>query len=167
MEDYLSKTLVDAGKEILKNQLHVYAEAEDEEMIHVISEMINDDNACYDIVRRLILKVSENDDIVFESLSLTMNDFVTKKNMEDPEELQYFKDVQKVCKMVDEFSKMPNNNTGSKEFENISNFCEEHDIPLNISLLPNEGYPPKEKPYRLIVDDFYIWDLVEREKTYD
>ena len=162
MEDYLSKTLVDVGKEILKNQLHVYAEAEDEEMIYVISEMINDDNVCYDIVRRLILKVSENDDIVFESLSLTMNDFVTKKNMEDPEELQYFKDVQKVCKMVDEFSKMPNNNTGSKEFENISNFCEEHDIPLNISLLPNEGYFPKEKPYRLIVDDFYIWDLVER-----
>ena len=37
MEDYLNKTLVDAGKEILKNQLHVYAEAEDEEMIHVIS----------------------------------------------------------------------------------------------------------------------------------
>ena len=24
MEDYLSKTIVDAGKEILKNQLHVY-----------------------------------------------------------------------------------------------------------------------------------------------
>lgn len=162
MEDYLSKTLVDAGKEILKNQLHIYAEAEDEEMVHVIKEMINDENACYDIVRRLILKASENDDIVFESLSLTMNDFVTKKNMEDPEELQYFKDVQKVCKMVDEFSKMPSNNTGSKEFEDISNFCEEHDIPLNISPLHNEYYSPKEKPYRLIVDDFYSWDLVER-----
>ena len=167
MENNLSKTLVDAGKEILKNQLHVYAEAEDEEMIGVIKEMINDDNACYDIIRRLILKVSENDDIVFESLSLTMDDFIAKKAIEEPEELQYFKDVQKVCKMVDEFSKMPNNNTGSKEFENISNFCEEHDIPLNISLLPNEGYSPKEKPYRLIVDDFYIFDLVEREKTYD
>lgn len=162
MEDYLSKTLVDAGKEILKNQLYVYAEAEDEEIVHVIKEMINDGNACYDIVRRFILKASENDDIVFESLSLTMNDFVTKKNMEDPEELQYFKDVQKVCKMVDEFSKLENQNTGCQEFEDISNFCEEHDIPLNISPLPNECYSPKEKPYRLIVDDFYIWDLVER-----
>ena len=161
MEDYLSKTLVDAGKEILKNQLHVYAEAEDEEMVHVIKEMLDDDNTCYDITRRLILKVSENDDIVFESLSLTMDDFITKKAMEEPEELQYFNNVQKACKMVDEFSKMPNNNTGSKEFENISNFCEEHDIPLNISPLPNECYSPKEKPYRLIVDDFYIWDLIE------
>ena len=162
MEDYLSKTLVDAGKEILKNQLHVYAEAEDEEMVGVIKEMINDENACYDIVRRLILKVSENDDIVFESLSLTMDTFIAKKAMEEPEELQYFKNVQKVCKMVDEFSKMSNNNTGSNEFEDISNFCEECDIPLNITPLPNEYYSPKEKPYRLIVDDFYIWDLVER-----
>lgn len=162
MEDYLSKTLVDAGNEILKNQLHVYAEAEDEEMVGVIKEMINDENACYDIVRRLILKASENDDIVFESLSLTMDTFIAKKAMEEPEELQYFKNVQKACKMVDEFSKMPNNNTGSEEFENILNFCEEQDIPLNISPLPNEHYSPKEKPYRLIVDDFYIWDLVER-----
>lgn len=162
MEDYLNKTLVDAGKEILKNQLHIYAEAEDEEMVHVIKKMINDENACYDIVRRLILKVSENDDIVFESLSLTMNTFIAKKAMEEPEELQYFKNVQKACKMVDEFSKKPNNNTGSEEFENILNFCEEHDIPLNISPLPNEHYSPKEKPYRLIVDDFYSWDLVER-----
>lgn len=164
MEDYLSKTLVDVGKEVLKNQLHIYAEAEDEEMVHVISEMINDDNACYDIVRRLILKVSENDDIVFESLSLTMNNFVTKKNMEDPEELQYFKDVQKACKMADTFSKMSNNNTGSEEFENIVSFCEERDIPLNTLPLPNECYSPKEKPYRLIIDDFYVWDLVEREE---
>lgn len=162
MEDYLSKTLVDAGKEILKNQLHVYAEAEDEEMVGVIKEMINDENACYDIVRRLILKASENDDIVFESLSLTMDTFIAKKAMEEPEELQYFKNVQKACKMVDEFSKMPNNNTGSEEFENILNFCEKQDIPLNISPLPNEHYSTKEKPYRLIVDDFYIWDLVER-----
>lgn len=162
MEDYLSKTLVDAGKEILKNQLHVYAEAEDEEMVGVIKEMINDENACYDIVRRLILKASENDDIVFESLSLTMDTFIAKKAMEEPEELQYFKNVQKACKMVDEFSKMPNNNTGSKKFEDISNFCEECDIPLNITPLPNEYYSPKEKPYRLIVDDFYSWDLVER-----
>lgn len=167
MENNLSKTLVDAGKEILKNQLHVYAEAEDEEMVHVISEMINDDNACYDIVRRLILKVSENDDIVFESLSLTMDDFITKKSMEEPEELQYFKDIQKACKMADEFSKSENQNTGCQEFESIVNFCEEHDIPLNVSLLPNEGYSSKEKPYRLIIDDFYIFDLVEREKTYD
>ena len=119
MEDYLSKTLVDAGKEILKNQLHVYAEAEDEEMIHVISEMINDDNACYDIIKRLILKVSENDDIVFESLSLTMDNFIAKKAMKEPEELQYFKDVQKACKMADEFSKSENQNTGCQEFEEI------------------------------------------------
>ena len=161
MEDYLSKTLVDAGKEILKNQLHVYAEAEDEEMVHIISEMINDDNACYDIVRRLILKVSENDNIVFESLSLTMDDFIAKKAMEEPEELQYFNDVQKACKMADEFSKSENQNTGCQEFESIVNFCEECDIPLNISPLPNEYYSPKEKPYRLIIDDFYIWDLIE------
>ena len=167
MENNLSKTLVDAGKEILKNQLHVYAEAEDEEMVGVIKEMINDDNAWYDIVRRLILKVYENDDIVFESLSLTMDDFITKKSMEEPEELQYFKDIQKACKMADEFSKSENQNTGCQEFESIVNFCEEHDIPLNVSLLPNEGYSSKEKPYRLIIDDFYIFDLVEREKTYD
>ena len=101
MENYLNKTLVDVGKETLKNQLHVYAEAEDEEMVGVIKEMINDDNACYDIIKSLILKVSENDDIVFESLSLTMDDFIAKKAIEEPEELQYFKDVQKVCKMVD------------------------------------------------------------------
>lgn len=161
MEDYLSKTLVDAGKEILKNQLHVYAEAEDEEMIHVISEMINDDNACYDIIKRLILKVSENDDIVFESLSLTMDDFIAKKAIEEPKELQYFKDVQKACKMADEFSKSENQNTGCQEFEEILNFCEEHDIPLNVLPLPNKYYSPKEKPYRLIIDDFYSWDLVE------
>lgn len=162
MENNLNKALVDVGKEILKNQLHVYAEAEDEEMVGVIKEMINDENACYDIVRRLILKASENDDIVFESLSLTMDTFIAKKAMEEPEELQYFKNVQKACKMVDEFSKMPNNNTGSKEFEDISNFCEECDIPLNITPLLNECYSSKEKPYRLIVDDFYSWDLVER-----
>lgn len=161
MEDYLNKTLVDVGKEVLKNQLHIYAEAEDEEMVHVISEMINDDNACYDIIKRLILKVSENDDIVFESLSLTMDDFITKKTMEEPEELQYFKDVQKACKMADEFSKSENQNTGCQEFESIVNFCEERDIPLNISPLPNEYYSPKEKPYRLIIDDVYSWDLIE------
>ena len=146
MENYLNKTLVDVGKETLKNQLHVYAEAEDEEMVGVIKEMINDNNACYDIIKSLILKVSENDDIVFESLSLTMDDFIAKKAIEEPEELQYFREVQKVCKMVDKFSMMPNNNTGSKEFENISNFCEEHDIPLNISPHPNESYSQKEKP---------------------
>lgn len=64
MENNLSKTLVDAGKEILKNQLHVYAEAENEEMVHVISEMINDDNACYDIARRLIVN---NPDLLLTS----------------------------------------------------------------------------------------------------
>ena len=133
-------------------------------MIHVISEMINDDNACYDIIKRLILKVSENDDIVFESLSLTMDNFIAKKAMKEPEELQYFKDVQKACKMADEFSKSENQNTGCQEFEEILNFCEEHDIPLNTLPLPNECYSPKEKPYRLIIDDFYVWDLVEREE---
>ena len=93
-----------------------------------------------------------------------MDNFIAKKAMKEPEELQYFKDVQKACKMADEFSKSENQNTGCQEFEEILNFCEEHDIPLNTLPLPNECYSPKEKPYRLIIDDFYVWDLVEREE---
>ena len=93
-EKYLDTTLVDVGKEILKNQLLIYEEADDKEMVYAIKLMINDDDSCYDIARRLILKSSENDNIVFETLSLVLDSFAAKI-MEAPEELLYLKNIQK------------------------------------------------------------------------
>lgn len=159
-EKYLDTTLVEVGKEILKNQLLIYEEADDKEMVYAIKLMINDDDSCYDIARRLILKSSENDNIVFETLSLVLDSFAAKI-MEAPEELLYLKNIQKACEIADELSKTQDSNTRYQEFENILKFCKENDIPLNSVPLPNICYVPREKPYRLTIGDFYDVDLVE------
>lgn len=165
-KEYLKKTLVDAGRRILKDQSYVYTEAEDKDMVDVIKQMMKDEESCYAVARRVLRKASKDDNLMFEALSLTMDNFVNKKSMEAPDELQYFKDVQKVCKMVNEFSKLPNNDTGSNEFKAIRNFCEERDIPLNTRVLCNKYGFPSERLYRLTVNDNYEWDLVEIQKNY-
>lgn len=164
-EERLKKTLVDAGRNILKDQSYVYTEAEDKDMVNVIKQMMDDEESCYAVAQRVLRKASKDDELIFEVLSLTMDNFVNRKSIKAPNELQYFKDVKKVCKMVGEFSKLPNNDTGSDEFKAIRDFCEEHDIPLNTRILCNEYGSPREKLYRLIVDDNYEWDLVEIQKN--
>lgn len=164
-KEYLKKTLVDAGRSILKDQSYVYTEAEDKDMVDVIKQMMKDEESCYAVARRVLRKASKDDNLMFEALSLTMDNFVSKKSMEAPDELQYFKDVQKVCKMVNEFSKLTNNDTGSNEFKVIRDFCEERDIPLNTRILCNKYGSPSERLYRLTVDDNYEWDLVEIQKN--
>lgn len=164
-KEYLKKTLVDAGRNILKDQSYVYTEAEDKDMVNVIKQMMDDEESCYAVTQRVLRKASKDDELIFEALSLTMDNFVNRKSMEVPDELQYFKDVQKVCKMVNEFSKLPNNDTGSNEFKAIRDFCEERDIPLNTRILCNKYGSPRERLYRLTVDDNYEWDLVEIQKN--
>ena len=164
-KEYLKKTLVDAGRNILKDQSYVYTEAEDKDMVNVIKQMMKDEESCYAVTRRVLRKASKDDNLMFEALSLTMNNFVNRKSIKAPDELQYFKEVQKVCKMMDEFSKLPNNDTGSDEFKSIRDFCEERDIPLNTRILCNKYGSPNERLYRLTVDDNYEWDLVEIQKN--
>ena len=97
-KEYLKKTLVDAGRNILKDQSYVYTEAEDKDMVNVIKQMMDDEESCYAVTQRVLRKASKDDELIFEALSLTMDNFVNRKSIKAPDELQYFKDVQKCVK---------------------------------------------------------------------